>query len=186
MLPYVASAGERAAQPRPGERLSGSWRSPQRFQDRESVLRAEADPPWSAAQHSETKQSTPGPRFRSSGGRTPWCGRSRIRTWEAYATDLQSAPIGRSGNLPGMSAPCGVARERLPHGGGCFATGFGAGRRVEGMSRSGGEWTCRSFVGGSVRGGGGRGGDQRRTSQNERPCRCDGEEEALCVGTWTP
>jgi hypothetical protein len=33
-------------------------------------------------------------------------GRSRIRTWEAFATDLQSAPFGRSGNLPG----CAVAR----------------------------------------------------------------------------
>jgi hypothetical protein len=29
------------------------------------------------------------------------CGGSRIRTWVAFATDLQSAPIGRSGNPPG-------------------------------------------------------------------------------------
>ena len=67
----------------------------------ESVLRAPTATPWIPVQHRETKQAAPGLRFRSSGGHTYWCGRSRIRTWVACATDLQSAPIGRSGNLPG-------------------------------------------------------------------------------------
>lgn len=57
-------------------------------------------------------------------------GRSRIRTWVAFATDLQSAPIGRSGNLPGLDAPRGVTSERIAHAGGWFATWFRCGSRV--------------------------------------------------------
>src|SRR5690242_1246084 len=38
-------------------------------------------------------------------------GRSRIRTWVAFATDLQSAPIGRSGNLPGADPQLAVRQQ---------------------------------------------------------------------------
>ena len=48
------------------------------------------------------KERAPDRHTRWSGAVHARGGRSRIRTLEAFATDLQSAPIGRSGNPPGV------------------------------------------------------------------------------------
>ena len=56
-------------------------------------------------------ENDPRPRRRRSGAVHFHCGGSRIRTLVAFATDLQSAPIGRSGNPP-------VVHPRTRHGGG--------------------------------------------------------------------
>ncbi len=59
-------------------------------------------------------------------GRTRCCGGSRIRTWEGFPTDLQSAPIGRSGNPPLVRATAvlTVAETRIAVGPGPDANGY--------------------------------------------------------------
>ena len=96
----------------------------------------------------QRRKKKPRPRFRSSGAYSLAGGRSRIRTWVACATDLQSAPIGRSGNLPLVIGPLrgdlgkitswrGVLRNRVGGEGDLgglrlVGRGGGAGRRLVG------------------------------------------------------
>jgi hypothetical protein len=84
-----------------------SWRSARAAHDR--VRDASVDARRWPVRAGRTWTSTRAAPDRVCAGRGPLGrggGRSRIRTWEAFATDLQSAPFGRSGNLPG----CAVAR----------------------------------------------------------------------------
>lgn len=130
-LPLLAPGAGQLATGLPGSHSWGVWRSRYVPVDRRSRPRSEPEPVRLGLTHVSASQAVV-----DTGG-----GRCWIRTSEAFATVLQTAPFGRSGNLPLAPGRNTAPAARIAVRPGRPATGYGQRRRhTRPQTRSNRSW----------------------------------------------